>query len=131
HGRDGHIGHRTDNAACGRRVVRDDPCRQYCNDAAHESALAVPCCSTGCRGSALPCAGVFHLAAVHIEPIAFEANLKITAMETVVVNAIHRKWIFVKIVTDQPGLYGWGEATLEWKTRDVTGEIEDLSPFVV
>ncbi len=24
------------------------------------------------------------------------------------------------------GLHGWGEATLEWKTRAVTGAIEDL-----
>jgi len=57
--------------------------------------------------------------------------LKITAIETVLVNAIHRNWIFVKVLTDQPGLYGWGEATLEWKTRAVLGTIEDLSPFVV
>ena len=57
--------------------------------------------------------------------------MKITAVETVVVNAIHRNWIFVKVLTDQPGLYGWGEATLEWKTRAVTGAIEDLAPFVV
>ena len=57
--------------------------------------------------------------------------MKITAIETVLVNAIHRNWIFVKVVTDQPGLYGWGEATLEWKTRSVVGAIEDLAPFVV
>jgi galactonate dehydratase len=58
-------------------------------------------------------------------------TLKITAVETVVVNAVHRNWIFVKVLTDQPGLHGWGEATLEWKTRAVTGAIEDLAPFVV
>lgn len=57
--------------------------------------------------------------------------MKITAIETVVVNAIHRNWIFVKVLTDQPGLHGWGEATLEWKTRAVTGTIEDLAPFVI
>ncbi|MBO6718885.1 MAG: galactonate dehydratase [Rhizobiaceae bacterium] len=57
--------------------------------------------------------------------------MKITAIETVVVNAIHRNWIFVKVLTDQPGLHGWGEATLEWKTRAVTATIEDLAPFVV
>jgi galactonate dehydratase len=58
-------------------------------------------------------------------------NLKITAVETVVVNAIHRNWIFVKVVTNQPGLVGWGEATLEWKTRSVAAAIEDLKPFVI
>lgn len=57
--------------------------------------------------------------------------MKITAIETVIVHAIHRNWIFVKVLTDQPGLYGWGEATLEWKTRAVVGAIEDLTPFVV
>lgn len=42
-----------------------------------------------------------------------------------------RNWIFVKVVTDQPGLIGWGEATLEWHTRSVTGAIEDLAELVV
>ncbi|WP_423066252.1 galactonate dehydratase [Devosia sp. CN2-171] len=57
--------------------------------------------------------------------------MKITGIETVVVNAVHRNWIFVKVLTDQPGLWGWGEATLEWKTRAVKGAIDDLAPFVV
>lgn len=57
--------------------------------------------------------------------------MKITAVETVVVNAVMRNWIFVKVLTDQPGLHGWGEATLEWKTRAVTGAVEDLAPFVL
>jgi galactonate dehydratase len=56
--------------------------------------------------------------------------LKITRVETVIVNAVHRNWIFVKVLTDQPGLHGWGEATLEWKTRAVKGAIDDLAPFV-
>ena len=45
--------------------------------------------------------------------------MKITAVKTVVVNAEMRNWVFVKIETDQQGLYGWGEASLEWKTRAV------------
>ena len=57
--------------------------------------------------------------------------MKITGIRTVVVNAIHRNWIFVKVETDQPGLYGWGEATLEWKTRAVLGAVADLEQFVV
>ena len=57
--------------------------------------------------------------------------LRITRIETVVVNAVHRNWIFVKVLTDQAGLHGWGEATLEWKTRAVKGAIEDLAPFVI
>jgi galactonate dehydratase len=57
--------------------------------------------------------------------------MKITAIETLVCNARMRNWIFVKIVTDQPGLHGWGEATLEWHTRAVLGAIEDLSQLLL
>ena len=57
--------------------------------------------------------------------------MKIASIETIVVNARLRNWIFVKVVTDVPGLIGWGEATLEWKTRAVVGAIEDLSPLLV
>lgn len=57
--------------------------------------------------------------------------MKITGITTTVVNAIHRNWVFVKVQTDQPGLHGWGEATLEWKTRAVVGAFEDLAPFVI
>ena len=45
--------------------------------------------------------------------------MKITAVKSLVVNAEMRNWVFVKVETDQAGLYGWGEASLEWKTRSV------------
>ncbi|GAA4749037.1 galactonate dehydratase [Flavisolibacter ginsenosidimutans] len=57
--------------------------------------------------------------------------MKITSIETFVCNARMRNWIFVKVVTDQPGLWGWGEATLEWHTRSVIGAIEDISELIV
>lgn len=57
--------------------------------------------------------------------------MKITAIETHVCNARMRNWIFVKVMTDQPGLWGWGEATLEWHTRSVLGAIEDLAPLLI
>ncbi len=57
--------------------------------------------------------------------------MKITAIETHVCNARMRNWIFVKVLTDQPGLYGWGEATLEWHTRSVVGAIEDISQLLI
>ena len=53
--------------------------------------------------------------------------MKITAIETLVCHARMRNWVFVKVVTDQPGLIGWGEATLEWHTRSIVGAIEDMS----
>ena len=57
--------------------------------------------------------------------------MKITAIETHVCHARMRNWIFVKIITDQPGLIGWGEATLEWHTRSVVGAVEDISQLLI
>jgi len=57
--------------------------------------------------------------------------MKITAVEAHVCNARMRNWVFVRVLTDEPGLHGWGEATLEWHTRAVVGAIEDLSELVV
>ena len=56
--------------------------------------------------------------------------MKITRITPLIVNANMRNWIFVKVETDEPGLYGWGEATLEWKTRSVAGAIEDLAELL-
>ena len=57
--------------------------------------------------------------------------MKISSVEAFVCHARMRNWIFVKVVTDEPGLYGWGEATLEWHTRGVVGAIEELSQLLV
>jgi galactonate dehydratase len=57
--------------------------------------------------------------------------VKITAIKSFVVNAQMRNWIFVRVETDVPGLYGLGEATLEFQTRAVAGAIEDLALLVV
>src|SRR3954469_22605911 len=57
--------------------------------------------------------------------------MKITAIKTTVVNANLRNWIFVRVETDQAGLYGLGEATLEFQTQAVTGAVADLSPLIL
>jgi galactonate dehydratase len=57
--------------------------------------------------------------------------MKIEKLRTVVVNAEMRNWVFCKVETDQAGLYGWGEGSLEWKTRAVVGAIEDFAPMVI
>jgi len=57
--------------------------------------------------------------------------MKITDVGTVIVNAEMRNWVFVKVETDQDGLFGWGEASLEWKTRAVAGAVEDYKPMVL
>jgi len=57
--------------------------------------------------------------------------MKITAIETLVCHARMRNWIFVKVLTDEDGLFGWGEATLEWHTRSIVGAVEDLATLLV
>jgi galactonate dehydratase len=57
--------------------------------------------------------------------------MKIARIETHVCHARMRNWVFVKVLTDQDGLFGWGEATLEWHTRGVVGAVEDLAELVV
>ncbi len=38
--------------------------------------------------------------------------MKITKVETLVCHARMRNWVFVKVLTDQPGLFGLGESIL-------------------
>ena len=57
--------------------------------------------------------------------------MRITHIDVHVCHARMRNWVFVQVRTDQPGLEGWGEATLEWKTRAVVGAIEDLTPLLL
>ena len=57
--------------------------------------------------------------------------MRITRVSSTVVNARMRNWIFVKVETDQDGLYGWGEATLEWKTAGVVGSVDDISRLLI
>ena len=57
--------------------------------------------------------------------------MKITGVEAHVCHARMRNWVFVRVLTDEPEIYGWGEATLEWHTRGVVGSIEDLSELLI
>ncbi|WDR03074.1 enolase C-terminal domain-like protein [Devosia algicola] len=56
--------------------------------------------------------------------------MKIVSITAQVCNAEMRNWIFVRVETDQPGLIGWGEATLEFKTNAVIGAIADFAPML-
>jgi hypothetical protein len=56
-----------------------------------------------------------------------ETLVKITGIRTLFVNAQMCNWIFLKVETDQPDVFGWGEATLELKTPAVVGCAEDCS----
>lgn len=57
--------------------------------------------------------------------------MKITSVSARVCNAEMRNWVFVRVETDEPGLVGWGEATLEFKTRAVVGAIADIEPMLI
>lgn len=57
--------------------------------------------------------------------------MRITRITTQVVNASLRNWVIVRVDTDEPGLYGLGEATVEFQTRAVVGAVEDLSGLIV
>jgi len=57
--------------------------------------------------------------------------MKIAHIDVHVCHARMRNWVFVKVLTDQDGLFGWGEATLEWHTRAVVGAIQDFAELVV
>lgn len=57
--------------------------------------------------------------------------MKITAIKSLVCHARMRNWVFVKIETNQPGLIGWGEATLEWHTRSIVGALEDVATLLI
>ena len=57
--------------------------------------------------------------------------MKITSITARVCNAEMRNWVFVRVETDEPGLFGWGEATLEWKTRAVVGALRTSKPLLI
>lgn len=57
--------------------------------------------------------------------------MKITEITTTLVNAKMRNWVIVRVYTDQPGLIGIGEGTLEFQERAVAGAVQDLGPLIV
>ncbi len=52
--------------------------------------------------------------------------MKITAIHTFVCHAYRTNWVFVKVLTDTPGLYGVGEATLEYRELTVVQACQEL-----
>ncbi|MDO5552727.1 MAG: galactonate dehydratase [Planctomycetia bacterium] len=52
--------------------------------------------------------------------------MKITAIRTLLCHAWRTNWLFVKVMTDVDGLWGVGEATLEYKEEATVGACRDL-----
>ncbi|MDD3586982.1 MAG: galactonate dehydratase [Thermoguttaceae bacterium] len=57
--------------------------------------------------------------------------MKITKIETFICNAYRTNWCFIRVLTDQPGLYGLGEATLEYKEQTVIQACRELERDVL
>ena len=56
--------------------------------------------------------------------------MKITNIETFIVDAGWRPWTFVKVETDE-GITGWGECSDGRTPRGVCGTIEDFKPVLI
>ena len=56
--------------------------------------------------------------------------MKIIDYKTYAVHQMYRNLIFVKVFTDE-GIYGVGEATIEWKTNATVGAFEDIRPYII
>ncbi|MXZ41658.1 MAG: D-galactonate dehydratase, partial [Caldilineaceae bacterium SB0666_bin_21] len=56
--------------------------------------------------------------------------MKITDVKPLLAAGASRVYVFVKVETDQPGLVGWGEASLEGKPRAVAGCLLDFASMI-
>ncbi|MDD4869117.1 MAG: galactonate dehydratase [Kiritimatiellae bacterium] len=52
--------------------------------------------------------------------------MKITAIKTFICHVYRTNWVFVKVLTDVPGLYGVGEATLEYRELTVAQACREI-----
>lgn len=57
--------------------------------------------------------------------------MRISEVSTRVVDAGDRDWVFVRVDTDEPGLVGWGEASLGWFPNAVCGAVRDLRSLLI
>lgn len=56
--------------------------------------------------------------------------MKVTQIKTFICHAYRTNWVFVKVITDS-GLYGVGEATLEYREPTVVQAIKELERYLV
>jgi galactonate dehydratase len=57
--------------------------------------------------------------------------MKITGVETYICHAYRTNWVFIKVLTNIDGLYGIGEATLEYKEHTVAQACKELERTLV
>jgi len=59
----------------------------------------------------------------------WEVTLKITKATTYIVGNPWKNWLFVRLDTDQPGVYGVGEGSLNGFAKTIEAAIHELSHF--
>ncbi|MFN3377847.1 MAG: galactonate dehydratase [Runella zeae] len=57
--------------------------------------------------------------------------MKVTKIETYICHAYRTNWVFVKVLTNVDGLYGVGEATLEYKEHTVAQACQELERILI
>ena len=57
--------------------------------------------------------------------------MHITKVSAMLVNANLRNWVFVRVDTSEPGLYGLGEATLEFQSRAVAARVDEFEELLL
>ncbi len=57
--------------------------------------------------------------------------MQITRITPIMAKGLNRIYTFVRIETDQAGLIGWGEASLEGKPRAVAGCLQDFADMIL
>jgi galactonate dehydratase len=57
--------------------------------------------------------------------------MKITKLTAVPTVSPISDWVYVRVDTDQPGLFGWGECSLPTKPNSLVGAVADLEKLVV
>ena len=56
------------------------------------------------------------------------SNLKITKLEIFYVKP---RWSFLKISTDEPTIFGWGEPIVEGRSRTVAQAVKEFEPVLI
>jgi galactonate dehydratase len=57
--------------------------------------------------------------------------MKITALKTFTAWSPFTDWSFLKVETDDPEIFGWGECSLPSKPHGVAGALKDLEPLLL
>jgi galactonate dehydratase len=57
--------------------------------------------------------------------------MKITALKPYGLASPVSDWTYVKVETEEPGVFGWGECSLSGKTHGVQGAIRELEKLIL